>query len=120
MRVYTVLAAGALLCACATAGNDSGSNGAYVTAEATPAETGEAEATKDAGAQSAKVSDATSSETSKGKDLDKIRCKYMAVTGSRMGRKICYTEREWQAIEDAATETMRDLESRPRGLDETF
>jgi hypothetical protein len=112
MRLYVAFAATTLLAACTTTNaGDTGSNGATVVAQAAPAEPTEA-------AGAAKV--AKTESGAKVKDLDKVRCKYMAVTGSRMGRKICYTEREWKAMEDAAAETMRDIEAQPRPLDETW
>lgn len=40
---------------------------------------------------------------------DKIRCERMAVTGSRLGGKVCHTEAEWALIDRRADELMRDL-----------
>jgi hypothetical protein len=47
-------------------------------------------------------------------DPDKMRCKRMPVTGSRNGKNVCHTEREWAAMENSAQEFMRDIEGQPR------
>lgn len=58
---------------------------------------------------------ATSKETAKpAVDPDKVRCKRMPVTGSRNGKSVCHTEREWAAMDNSAQEFMRDLEGQPR------
>lgn len=51
------------------------------------------------------------------KDPDKIRCERMAVTGSRLGGKVCNTEAEWALIEQRAAELMHDIERLPVGYD---
>lgn len=56
----------------------------------------------------------TSPSTADVVDPDKKRCKRMAVTGSRTGKSVCHTEREWAAMEKNAQEFMRDLEGQPR------
>lgn len=45
-------------------------------------------------------------------DLNKIVCKYMPLTGSRMGRKVCHTQAEWTAMEGGADTFMRDMQAR--------
>lgn len=42
-------------------------------------------------------------------------CKREPVTGTRLTRARCHTRYEWARMESAATETMRDIESQPRG-----
>ena len=117
MRLYVALTAAALLAACATNGSGTGSNGASVVAQATPAETtaatdsaAVAEADAAAPAEAAPVSDSKAA-----KDPNKIRCKYMPVTGSRMGRKVCHTVAEWEQMEKAAQEYMREINRQPTG-----
>lgn len=45
---------------------------------------------------------------------DKVRCKRMVVTGSRLGKSVCHTEEEWAAMERAAKEAMRDYDANSR------
>lgn len=72
---------------------------------------------QNAGAQSASLAADSSAAAESADPGDKVRCKYMPVTGSRMGRKVCHTEREWKAMEDSARETMRDIQSNPNAFD---
>lgn len=43
---------------------------------------------------------------------NKIVCKRLEITGSRMGRKVCHTQTEWTAMEDGADIFLRDMQSR--------
>lgn len=40
----------------------------------------------------------------------KVRCKKMAVTGSRMTQTVCHTEEDWNAMQNGARTFMRDIE----------
>lgn len=44
---------------------------------------------------------------------DDVICRNQRVTGSRMMRRVCQTRWEWAQMENAATETMRDINSIP-------
>lgn len=50
-------------------------------------------------------------EAGQSEDGDKIRCKRMAITGSRNGKKVCHTEAQWAAMERAADTMMNDIQS---------
>jgi hypothetical protein len=57
---------------------------------------------------------AVAEEAAPAVDPDKMRCKRIPVTGSRNGKNVCHTEREWAAMENSAQEFMRDIEGQPR------
>lgn len=40
-------------------------------------------------------------------------CKLTAVTGSRFKRKLCYSQAEWDAIDQAHKNKMREIDSQP-------
>ena len=44
---------------------------------------------------------------------DDVICRNQRVTGSRMMRRVCHARWEWEQMETAATETMRDINSIP-------
>lgn len=54
--------------------------------------------------------------TSEVKDPDKVRCERIAVTGSRLGGKVCHTEAEWAMIDKRADELMHDIGRAPIGF----
>lgn len=43
---------------------------------------------------------------------NKIVCKHLQLTGSRMGRKVCHSQAEWTAMEGGADIFLRDMQSR--------
>ena len=45
-------------------------------------------------------------------DPDRIRCKTQAVTGSRLGVRICKTNRDWNAQHQDAREAMEHIQRR--------
>jgi hypothetical protein len=49
-------------------------------------------------------------------DKNKMVCKRIKATGTRMGARVCRTEEEWELVEYGARETMRAIEgtSMPR------
>ncbi|MFP5374035.1 MAG: hypothetical protein ACLGHW_03935, partial [Gammaproteobacteria bacterium] len=51
-----------------------------------------------------------------GDDKNKMVCKRIKATGTRMGARVCRTEEEWELVEYGARETMRAIEgtSMPR------
>lgn len=51
-------------------------------------------------------------------DGEIYRCVNEPVLGSRVGRRMCYTEREWRDIQNAGREYMDDIQGRPIGLPE--
>lgn len=53
-------------------------------------------------------------------DKDRMVCKRIKATGTRMGAKVCRTEEEWEFVEQGARETMRAIEgsSMPQRADD--
>ncbi|HUG98974.1 MAG TPA: hypothetical protein VMQ83_07340 [Gammaproteobacteria bacterium] len=49
---------------------------------------------------------------------EEMICKNEGATGSRQVRRRCHTRYDWARMESAATETMRDIDSQPRGWKE--
>ena len=45
-------------------------------------------------------------------DPDRIKCKTQAVTGSRLGTRICKTNRDWTAQSDDAREAAEHIQRR--------
>lgn len=60
------------------------------------------------------VDNAKEEKTAATDTSDKVRCKRMVVTGSRLGKSVCHTEEEWAAMERAAKEAMRDYDANSR------
>ncbi len=50
-------------------------------------------------------------------DKDTMVCKRMPTSGSRLGRKVCHSRAEWQAMRENARETTRAVQRRDMGLD---
>jgi len=57
---------------------------------------------------------ASEAEVRKGKKV----CRGLAVTGSRFRQKVCHTQAEWDEIEFAHKEKMRDIDRQPVGYRE--
>lgn len=51
---------------------------------------------------------------------DRMVCRRIKATGTRMGARVCRTEEEWEFVERGASETMRAIEgeSMPRGAND--
>lgn len=74
-------------------------------------------AVADSASETSQNSSKTAEKSEKKKDdKSKVICKSMPVTGSRRVHRVCHTAEEWKAMETAAKETMRDIESQPMGL----
>ncbi|WP_147652517.1 hypothetical protein [Vulcaniibacterium gelatinicum] len=56
------------------------------------------------------VTQAPGEETTQ-EDGDKVRCKRMATTGSRVGKMVCHTEEEWAAMRQGARQFLRDIDA---------
>lgn len=46
---------------------------------------------------------------------DKVVCKHVASTGSRFGRKVCATKREWEQMRKDSQESVGDIQRRNTG-----
>lgn len=53
---------------------------------------------------------AATSQASPSEAHQKVRCKKMTVTGSRMTQTVCHTEEDWNAMQNGARTFMRDIE----------
>ncbi len=47
-------------------------------------------------------------------DPDEVTCKRITKTGTRFKTRVCATNREWKASEDAAEHTTEELQRRPQ------
>jgi hypothetical protein len=70
-----------------------------------------ADRAKQATAQSSGTASSTSTQGAAEEDEDKMRCKRIRKTGTRVNEKICRTERQWAAIEEAARESGSIMQS---------
>lgn len=52
--------------------------------------------------------------TSEAKTGDDLRCEYRPVLGSRVGKRLCYTEEEWALMEKRADDTMKYFDEQTR------
>jgi len=112
MRTLFILLAAASLAACAAAGPAPGAGDAAPVSEATQA--AENKAIK-FGNQEAVATVAPASEEREPGYWEEEICKREPVTGTRQYTRRCHTRWQWAQMESAATETMRDIESQPRG-----
>lgn len=60
---------------------------------------------------------AAKADSQEADERNKIVCKHMPLTGSRMGRKVCHSKAQWAAMESGADEFMRDIQSGTTPLD---
>jgi len=76
----------------------------------------QAQQAADADADSATPKSPTLLAAAASDDKDKMVCKRIKATGTRMGAKVCRTAEEWEFVELGAKETMRTIEgtSMPR------
>lgn len=105
--LYIILAASALV-ACASSGSGP------TPGESATAPTAGEDKNVQFGNQAAVASVPPAEEDEPGY-WDEMICKNEPVTGTRQIRRRCHSRYDWARMESAATETMRDIESQPRG-----
>lgn len=54
------------------------------------------------------------SEAREAKVADDLRCEYRPIIGSRVGKKLCYSEEEWALMESRADEVMKYIDDQTR------
>lgn len=89
--------------------------GAAETSQEEPAGEAQTEDAPEAAAETAeKANKSGEKSNARQKKRSDVICKRMPMTGSRRVHRVCHTREEWEAMENAAKETMRDIESQPR------
>lgn len=63
--------------------------------------------------QVAAPSESPSADTKPHQERDAKECRTQVVTGSRFKKKICYSADEWQRIDQAHKDKMREIDSQP-------
>lgn len=58
------------------------------------------------------ASQAETADVEEGKKTEKV-CKLMAVSGTRFKSRLCYTQEQWDAIDRAHKDKMREIDSQP-------
>lgn len=112
MKALFISIAAATLLACASTGPDPGTDEA---APVTGATASGKEEQIQFGNQAAVATVEPAAEEDDPGYWEEMICKNEGVTGSRQVHRRCHTRYEWAKMEGAATETMRDIESQPRG-----
>lgn len=59
---------------------------------------------------------ASASQTENTADDDELICKNERVVGSRLPRRVCGTQRQWDAMRSGSQETTRDVQRMPTGV----
>lgn len=111
MKTLFITIAAASLLACASAGPGPGTDEAAPVDGTTSGENKQVQF----GNQAAISTIPAAAEEDQPGYWEEMICKNEGVTGSRQVRRRCHTRYDWARMESAATETMRDIESQPRG-----
>jgi hypothetical protein len=112
MKALFITIAAATLLACASTGSDQGTDEAAPVTDVTTS--GKEERIQFGNQAAVATVEPAAAEDDPGY-WEEMICKNEGVTGSRQVRRRCHTRYDWARMESAATETMRDIDSQPRG-----